>query len=196
MKERKMSEFEKELDKLGCATAGSGSKFFAEAMLKRHFGYWVSFESHEKIVQQVSALTIENEKLKADKQPVPKCVDDWFKCEIDGTFSAVVASYAFNDNLEAVKWVSENGGMGLLCKMYLYGYAVEREKLYYVKFTTKREPTEEDYQQNTVVGHLKKTTNGYTEIVRDFSIANDNFKFTEKEIKAIDERYWAFAVEV
>lgn len=120
-----MSEFEKELDKLGCATAGSGSKFFAEAMLKRHFGYWVSFESHEKIVQQVSALTIENEKLKADKQPVPKCVDDWFKCEIDGTFSAVVASYAFNDNLEAVKWVSENGGMGLLCKMYLYGYAVE-----------------------------------------------------------------------
>ena len=55
-----------------------------------------------------------------------------------------------------------------------------REKLYYVKFTTKREPTEEDYQQNTVVGHLKKTTNGYTEIVRDFSIANDNFKFTEK----------------
>lgn len=128
-----MSEFEKELDKLGCATAGSGSKFFAEAMLKRHFGYWVSFESHEKIVQQVSALTIENEKLKADKQPVPKCVDDWFKCEIDGTFSAVVASYAFNDNLEAVKWVSENGGMGLLCKMYLYGYAVEREKLYYLK---------------------------------------------------------------
>lgn len=133
MKERKMSEFEKELDKLRCSTIGSGSKFFTEAMLKRHFGYWVSFESHEKIVQQVSALTIENEKLKADKQPVPKCVDDWFKCEIDGTFSAVVASYAFNDNLEAVKWVSENGGMGLLCKMYLYGYTVEKEKLYLLK---------------------------------------------------------------
>lgn len=128
-----MSEFEKELDKLGC-TAGRGSKFFAETMLKRNFGYWVSSESHEKIVQQVSALTIENEKLKADKPPVvvPQFVAGWFEEKMSVAFSEVVSAYSFSGN-EAIAWVYENGGIDLLCKMKLYGYTVEKEKLYLLK---------------------------------------------------------------
>ena len=63
---------------------------------------------------------------------VPQCVADWFEEKMGGTFSAVVASYSFSDD-EAITWVHDNGGLDLLCKMKLYGYTVEKEKLYIIK---------------------------------------------------------------
>ena len=65
------------------------------------------------------------------------------------------------------------------------GYEVQKEPLYYVYFPgiTVSAGIEEAY--------LMKTRNG-VELAdnNDF----DDMKFTEREIKAIDERYWAFAV--
>lgn len=58
---------------------------------------------------------------------VPQFVAVWFEDRMLGSFSEVVASYTFNDN-EAIKWVYNNGGLDLLCKMKLYGYTVEKEK--------------------------------------------------------------------
>ena len=63
---------------------------------------------------------------------VPQFVADWFKDSMEGTFAGVISSYAFND-IEAVKWVQGNGGIDLLCKMKLYDYTVEKEKLYTLK---------------------------------------------------------------
>lgn len=63
---------------------------------------------------------------------VPQIVAVWFEDRMLGSFSAVVASYSFNDN-EAIKWIYDNGGLDLLCKMKLYGYTVEKEKLYVLK---------------------------------------------------------------
>lgn len=67
------------------------------------------------------------------------------------------------------------------------GYEVQKEPLYYVYFPgiTVSAGIEEAY--------LMKTRNG-VELAdnNDF----DDMKFTEREIKAIDERYWAFAVPV
>ena len=66
----------------------------------------------------------------------------------------------------------------------LDGYEVEKEKLYCVKFPS---------------GHFLYRTNseGNLSYLRDNYQGNpDVHIFTEKEIKAIDERYWAFAVEV
>ena len=113
---------------------------------------------------------------------VPQFVADWFEDGMVGTFSAVVASYSFNDN-EAITWVHDNGGLDLLCKMKLYGYTVEKEKLYVLE--------------------LPRQYNPYVSQVNDFNIISrfaplfyEAKRLSEKEIKAIDERYWAFAVKV
>ena len=63
---------------------------------------------------------------------VPQFVADWFEEKMGGTFSAVIKSYSFDYN-EATAWVHDNGGFNLLCKMKLYGYTVEKEKMYILK---------------------------------------------------------------
>ena len=63
---------------------------------------------------------------------VPQFVADWFEEKMSVTFSEVVSAYSFSDN-EAITWVYNNGGIGLLCKMKLYGYTVEKEKMYTLK---------------------------------------------------------------
>lgn len=64
---------------------------------------------------------------------VPQFVADWYMERMEGTFSAVISSYAFNNNLEAVKWVQDNGGIDLLCRMKLDGYTVEKEQIFILK---------------------------------------------------------------
>ena len=56
---------------------------------------------------------------------IPQLVAVWFEDRMLGSFSAVIASYSFNDD-EAITWVHDNGGLDLLCKMKLYGYTVEK----------------------------------------------------------------------
>lgn len=69
-----------------------------------------------------------------DKQlvVVPQFVAGWFEEKMSVAFSEVVSAYSFSGN-EAIAWVYENGGIDLLCKMKLYGYTVEKEKLYLLK---------------------------------------------------------------
>ena len=153
------------------------------------------------------------EKMKDWQQPkpreipveIPQLVAVWFEDRMLGSFSAVVASYSFSDD-EAIAWVHDNGGLDLLCKMKLYGYTVEKpkEKLYFVKLPGVR----------AVDAYLCKSCSpgelGYHEVYSYkepnkicFSSCYDKKysggwqrQFTESEIKAIDERYWSFAVPV
>ncbi|MBC1379396.1 DUF1642 domain-containing protein [Listeria innocua] len=64
------------------------------------------------------------------------------------------------------------------------GYEVEKEQLYYVKLI------------DQATGYLNVRRDGCKSL--NNSVQNDIFKtkFTEAEIKAIDERYWQFAVPV
>ena len=164
------SKFEKELDK----NIKSGK---------------ISWESDSTQYYMVSKPALEL--VFGDWQPpkqldiIPEFVEKWYNDNIlYGTFSGVIASYAFNDNLDSVKWVDRNGGMELLCKMYLYGYTVvEKEKLYILKFPSQLYP----YVSEVSVD------NGIT---KQSKFAGSALKLTEKEIKAIDERYWQFAVMV
>lgn len=78
-----------------------------------------------------------------------------------------------NDDIQW--WIDEN--FETLCRAWLDGYEVKKEKLYYVSLP-----------------YLGFMTNSF-----DFPITKvkeDGAKSTEQEIKSIDERYWAFAVEV
>ncbi|WP_347081439.1 DUF1642 domain-containing protein [Enterococcus faecium] len=70
----------------------------------------------------------------------------------------------------------------------LYGYEVEKEPLYYVKLPVVY------FNHWDLETYLMKDDRGNITIAdnNDF----DNMKFTESEIKAIDERYWPFAVPV
>ncbi|HCT3335064.1 DUF1642 domain-containing protein [Enterococcus faecalis] len=91
---------------------------------------------------------------------------------------------------EALAWIVNN--LEEFLDAWIHGYEVEKEQLYYVSF---------GFDRFLIKGDCKTTTG------EDFiwievweCIENEGFeelvKFTEQEIKAIDERYWPFAVKV
>lgn len=83
-------------------------------------------------------------------------------------------------------WIMENNSENgeLLARAWLDGYEVEKEPLYYVQLITNS------------LGYLNVRNDGRRSL--SDSVQNDIFKtqFTEAEIKAMDERYWHFAVLV
>lgn len=94
---------------------------------------------------------------------------------------------------ELLNWIVENEGDDYPNKKkateaLLYGYEVEEEPLYYVKLPVVY------FNHLDLETYLMKDDRGNITIAdnNDF----DDMKFTESEIKAIDERYWAFAVPV
>ncbi|HIB1823519.1 TPA: DUF1642 domain-containing protein [Enterococcus faecalis] len=122
---------------------------------------------------------------------VPKFVADWldkhkYSTNIIDLFSNV--EYATDsDGFIAEKWeyrgelydwLSDNSDtLFTLCDAIRYGYEVEKEPLYYVKLPE--------------IGYMRF---GYRYFYsKDVEEAK---KYTEQEIKAIDERYWDFAVKV
>ncbi|ETC92123.1 RNA-binding protein [Enterococcus faecalis PF3] len=116
------------------------------------------------------------------KVVVPKFVAEWldkhkYSTDIIDLFLSV--EYATDsDGFVAEKWdysgkfydwLSNSADIQFtLCDAMRYGYEVEKEQLYYVKLPG--------------VGYLNNADGG--------------IKHTEKEIKAIDKRYWPFAVKV
>lgn len=76
----------------------------------------------------------------------------------------------------------------MYARAWLDGYEVEKEQLYYVKFDilylqkylVKNVETDQFYLSNN-----EKAVGNYEQV-----------KFTEQEIKAIDERYWDFTLKV
>lgn len=94
-------------------------------------------------------------------------------CE-DSELSAVIHWYGKNSNE--------------FYRAVVHGYEVEKEQLYYVKFDilylqkylVKNVETDQFYLSNN-----EKVVGNYEQV-----------RFTEQEIKAIDERYWPFAVKV
>ncbi|EAC9095065.1 DUF1642 domain-containing protein [Listeria monocytogenes] len=95
---------------------------------------------------------------------------DWDNQDCESDFY----DFMENDNLKPVE---------TLIKMK-DGYEVEKEPLYYVQLIT------------IFFGYLNERNDGRRSL--SDSVQNDIFKtqFTEAEIKAMDERYWQFAVPV
>ncbi|AOM30415.1 DUF1642 domain-containing protein [Enterococcus faecium] len=94
---------------------------------------------------------------------------------------------------ELLNWIVENEGDDYPNKKkateaLLYGYEVEKEPLYYVKLPVVY------FNHLDLETYLMKDDRGNITIAdnNDF----DDMKFTEAEIKAIDENYWPFAVPV
>lgn len=140
-------------------------------------------------------LLISQKKIeRLDEQPkvtVPKFAADWFeKNKEDLTFaiyeavahSIKEAGYKHYSD-EFMGWFahSDNNSIETLIRMK-DGYEVEKEPLYQIELP------------GTSWGaYLTKADNGDLVI---FQNTTSGSAFTETEIKAIDERYWAFAVPV
>ncbi|EAG9544007.1 DUF1642 domain-containing protein [Listeria monocytogenes] len=121
---------------------------------------------------------------------VPKFVADWIKyCKKHywGLFEALDDTYESSCMPEEVTEWMENchENQEIFARAWLDGYEVEQEPLYYVKLGD----SGLDYlnvDERTEKKHVSNKEQS----------PNFRVKFTEKEIKAIDERYWQFAVPV
>lgn len=129
---------------------------------------------------------------KLDKQPkvtVPQFVADWInQCKEKATLADCLNGYYQISNGEVVgstdfqNWVVDNENDELAAKAWIFGCEVEKEPLYQIELP------------GTSWGaYLTKADNGDLVI---FQNTTSGSTFTESEIKAIDERYWAFAVPV
>ncbi|EGO8161941.1 DUF1642 domain-containing protein [Enterococcus faecalis] len=136
------------------------------------------------------------------KVVVPKFVAEWldkhkYSTDIIDLFLSV--EYATDsDGFVAEKWdysgkfydwLSNSADIQFtLCDAMRYGYEVEKEQLYYVKFDIL-------YLQKYLVKNVE--TNQFYLSNNEKVVGNyEQVKFTEQEIKSIDERYWPFAVKV
>lgn len=124
------------------------------------------------------------------KKVIPKCAHEFI---LEGTdlglsyFEIITSAESFANAKpqdEFSKWLRKNSG--LFIRSLLNGYEVEKEPLYEV-----------------IIGdlYLIKKFNDRNDFCFDISRSlctweKSAYQLTEPEIKAIDERYWAFAVPV
>ncbi|PQB74408.1 hypothetical protein CUN23_05675, partial [Enterococcus faecalis] len=79
---------------------------------------------------------------------------------------------------EFYDWLSDNADtLFTLCDAIRYGYEVEKEQLYYVKLPE--------------IGYMRFGKKYFYSTDKE-----DAKRYTENQIKSIDERYWPFAVKV
>lgn len=125
------------------------------------------------------------------KVVVPKFVADWldkhkYSTDIIDLFLSV--EYATDsDGFIAEKWdysgefydwLNNSADVQFtLCDAMRYGYEVEKDQLYYVKLPE--------------IGYMRFGKKYFYSTDKE-----DAKRYTENQIKAIDERYWAFAVKV
>ena len=120
-----------------------------------------------------------------EKVVVPKFVAEWIKyAKRQGygfmqSYDPKYTSYPINDNLD--KWIDDNEET--FAHAWLVGYEVEKEQLYYVFDTTTKQYLGVDKVLNKAFWLSSQNSGARTPL-------------TEQEIKAIDERYWYFAVKV
>lgn len=131
---------------------------------------------------------------KVQKVPVPKFVADWIEeCKrnatladcLKGSYKIFIGRKLASEDFK--NWVVDNENDELTAKAWIFGCEVEKEPVYEVVFL------ESDDERYLLMELGEKSY----EVVPESE--NDGYRtqwFAESEIKAIDERYWAFAVPV
>ncbi len=153
-----------------------------------HSSYLSISNNQFKLKEEQPKVTLDE----PQKPVVPKFVAEWFEDNKDDLEFAIwelcVDSYG-SAQQGMLDWIqqSENKPIETLVRMK-DGYEVEKEPLYYVKLPVVY------FNHLDLETYLMKDDRGNITIAdnNDF----DDMKFTESEIKAIDERYWPFAVPV
>ncbi|MGT9032393.1 DUF1642 domain-containing protein [Enterococcus faecalis] len=141
---------------------------------EEHRAYWQGFVTSCNDMQDIIKELDEPKKV-----VVPQVVADWIKYAKQQGYGFMQSYdpkkmfYPINDGLD--KWINDNEET--FAHAWLDGYEVMKEPLYYVKLPE--------------IGYMRFGYRYfYSEDVEEAK------KYTEQEIKAIDERYWPFAVKV
>ena len=143
------------------------------------------------------ALNLAKKLDKPQKPIVPQFVADWFERNKDDLEYAIwelcVDSYNAEDEQGMFDWIQCCGNKPIETLIRMKdGYEVNKEPLYYV-YLPEIIASPEMFFPDIEGAYLMKSDDG-------IELADNNdfedMKFTEREIKAIDERYWAFAVPV
>ena len=154
-----------------------------------HSSYLSISNNQFKLKEEQPKVTLDE----PQKPVVPKFVAEWFEENKDDLDTAIFGYLVFwqeryTDSV-LYQWFdkSKNKPIETLIRMK-DGYEVEKEPLYYVKLPVVY------FNHLDLETYLMKDDRGNITIAdnNDF----DDMKFTESEIKAIDERYWPFAVPV
>lgn len=138
----------------------------------------------------IDYLFKQNQVSKVELVKVPKFVADWIEyCEKHrwGLSEALEDTYENSCMPEEVMdWFEDcRENQELFARAWLDGYEVEKEPLYYVKLGD----SGLDYlnvDERTEKKHVSNKEQS----------PNFRVKFTEKDIKKLDARYWAFAIPV
>ena len=148
------------------------------------------------------AITLVEQLDEPEKPVVPKYVADWIEwCKKNKiTFLGADTAICNNKNirsLDASGWAMKN--QETFAKAWLYGYEIEKEKLYTVEIPN---PNGSGYSKN----YLAKNKNGKVELFiwsgyTSIEFADDwkqeeNAQLTESEIKEDFKWAWKFAEEV
>ena len=125
-----------------------------------------------------------------EKTVVPRCVADMIVKRKRAGQSVVKAIENLRFYEDACKWVRNNGETFI--KAWLYGYEVEKEKLYTVEIPNPNEPDS---------GHIVLHKDEHNKVYIDWHYEDDwkllkSLKLTESEIKEDFEWAWQFAEEV
>ncbi|HDU1232564.1 TPA: DUF1642 domain-containing protein [Listeria monocytogenes] len=129
----------------------------------------------------IDYLFKQNQVSKVELVEVPKLVADWIeKKKENGDDLLVALDKNWQGMEDSVRdWFDgEKERYELFARAWMDGYVVEEEPKYYVKL-----PAPFLYLRQSML-------HPYTHDVKDAS------KYTEQEIKKLDERYWVFAVPV
>ncbi|HFK0299571.1 TPA: DUF1642 domain-containing protein [Listeria monocytogenes] len=138
----------------------------------------------------IDYLFKQNQVSKVELVKLPKFVADWIeycKKHCWGLSEALEDTYENSCMPEEVTdWFEDcRENQELFARAWLDGYEVEQEPLYYIKVI--------DNSEGYI--NLNLRTCAYSTSTTDEPVGFKT-KFTEKEIKALDERYWQFRVPV
>ncbi|EGO9191824.1 DUF1642 domain-containing protein [Enterococcus faecalis] len=126
------------------------------------------------------AISLAKQLVEPKKVVVPKFVAEYIEIrkrdyEVGGLGAAIIKVLRSCNEPDLASWMNNN--TEVFARAWLDGYEVEKESRYYVKLPE--------------IGYMRF---GFCIPVTE-SIEEAK-KYTEQEIKAIDERYWPFAVKV
>ncbi|AEF25308.1 DUF1642 domain-containing protein [Streptococcus parauberis] len=128
------------------------------------------------------------------KPVVPKFVADWIeKYKEQGCRLSHALENVFDDvELSLYIKQQESDYTEIIAKAWLYGYTVEKEKLYTVKILgcTLFKMTSDNHVRYKLIGENETPSES------KFSSYKFEADLTEQEIKQADERLWQFAKEV
>lgn len=137
--------------------------------------------------------------IRTEKVKVPKCVGellDYYRNSTDVDLLALLITFKdwycrkdkAGENENAIDWLVKHPEKFM--KAWIDGYEVDEERKYYIRLTIPNSSVIGLYLGFNKDGKFD-TSYGKPHITWGWKC-----RFTEKEIKAIDERYWPFAVPV